>query len=116
MYLSNVILLFVPELCGEKNWVKKISKSIQVCLNICLDIIWTTQTFVTRLRIVLHHHEPEHNLKKLVYYLQGSPGSSQFYSTLWSVFSCEYYHFLYDTWVFESFPVSSKLFSSSEQF
>ena len=38
------------------------------------------QTFVTKLGIVVHHHEPEYHAKKIGFYLQGQGHSVGLYN------------------------------------
>ena len=63
--------------CGEreKKWIAafrvKITVKVQNVIECLDDIFWTAQPFVTKLGLVIHHHEPKCLVEKLICYLQG---------------------------------------------
>ena len=62
--------------CGKNRFLHSKSRSqqvtakLQMSVNVLDDIFWTRDHFVTKLGIVMQHHEPEGHAKNLVHCLQ----------------------------------------------
>ena len=86
--LDVVIKYHKPECPVEKNWLlhsrSRSQQLFKMSVNVCSDnIFWTMEHFVTKLGVVMQHHEPECHSEKIVCCLQGCGLSKGSYNQIW---------------------------------
>ena len=119
---GNVTLLYFLNCCffGNQTWSDNTSPEAGVScekekdtafrvkvtakgqnVNVCPDDIFcTTQYFVSRLGIVMHHYESECHAKRLIYYFQGQGHCKSLYdqNLAISTISFNWWSFWYQVW------------------